>query len=64
MHISAESLLIILVASAWFALGGLPVRFADGTGFGIVGDLIIGIFWAPSLGPGCLHNWASILVRE
>jgi uncharacterized membrane protein YeaQ/YmgE (transglycosylase-associated protein family) len=44
MHVSSESLLIILVVG--LAAGWLAGQIAQGTGFGIVGDLLIGIVGA------------------
>ena len=44
MHISGESLLIILVVG--LIAGWLAGQIVQGTGFGIVGDLIIGIIGA------------------
>ena len=63
MHISAESLLIILVVGL---IGGwLAGQIVRGTGFGIVADLIIGIIGAfigswllPQLG---IHLGAGIV---
>jgi uncharacterized membrane protein YeaQ/YmgE (transglycosylase-associated protein family) len=44
MHMSGESLLIILVVG--LAAGWLAGQIVQGTGFGIVGDLLIGIVGA------------------
>ena len=44
MHISGESLLIILVVG--LIAGWLAGQIMQGTGFGIIGDLIIGIVGA------------------
>ena len=44
MRVSSESLLIILVVG--LAAGWLAGRIIQGTGFGIVGDLLIGIVGA------------------
>jgi uncharacterized membrane protein YeaQ/YmgE (transglycosylase-associated protein family) len=44
MHMSAESLLIILVVG--LIAGWLAGKVVQGTGFGIVGDLIIGVVGA------------------
>ncbi|MGB9351411.1 MAG: GlsB/YeaQ/YmgE family stress response membrane protein, partial [Pseudolabrys sp.] len=41
MHMSAESLLIILFIGA--VAGWLAGQIVQGTGFGLVGDIIIGI---------------------
>ena len=44
MHMSGESLLIILVVG--LVAGWLAGQIMQGTGFGIIGDLIIGIIGA------------------
>src|SRR6266403_3621893 len=44
MHMSGESLLIILVVGV--VAGWLAGQIVQGTGFGIVGDLIIGVVGA------------------
>jgi uncharacterized membrane protein YeaQ/YmgE (transglycosylase-associated protein family) len=44
MHMSSESLLVILLVG--LAAGWLAVQFVDGTGFGLVGDVIIGVIGA------------------
>jgi uncharacterized membrane protein YeaQ/YmgE (transglycosylase-associated protein family) len=44
MHMSSESLLIILVVGV--VAGWLAGQIVQGTGFGIIGDLIIGIIGA------------------
>ena len=44
MHMSAESLLIILFIGA--VAGWLAGQIVQGTGFGLVGDIIIGIVGA------------------
>jgi uncharacterized membrane protein YeaQ/YmgE (transglycosylase-associated protein family) len=44
MHMSSESLLIIVVVGV--AAGWLAGQIVQGTGFGIIGDLIIGIVGA------------------
>ena len=44
MHMSSESLLVILVVGV--VAGWLAGKIVQGTGFGIVGDLIIGIIVA------------------
>ena len=59
MHMSNESLLIIL--GVGLIAGWLAGQFVQGTGFGIVGDLIIGIVGA-FIG-SCFLNSASILAR-
>ena len=63
MHMSGESLLIILVVG--LIAGWLAGQIVQGTGFGIVGDLIIGIVGAfigswllPQLG---IHLGAGIV---
>jgi uncharacterized membrane protein YeaQ/YmgE (transglycosylase-associated protein family) len=63
MHISGENLLIILVVG--IVAGWLAGQIVQGTGFGIIGDLIIGIVGAfigswllPQLG---LHLGAGII---
>jgi uncharacterized membrane protein YeaQ/YmgE (transglycosylase-associated protein family) len=44
MHMSSESLIVILVIGV--IAGWLAGEFVDGTGFGLLGDLIIGIIGA------------------
>jgi uncharacterized membrane protein YeaQ/YmgE (transglycosylase-associated protein family) len=44
MHLSGESLLIILIVG--LVAGWLAGQIVQGTGFGIVGDLLIGIVGA------------------
>jgi uncharacterized membrane protein YeaQ/YmgE (transglycosylase-associated protein family) len=44
MHMSSESLLVILLVG--LAAGWLAGQFVDGTGFGLVGDVIIGVIGA------------------
>ncbi len=44
MHMSAESLLVILFVGA--VAGWLAGQIVQGTGFGLVGDIIIGIVGA------------------
>jgi uncharacterized membrane protein YeaQ/YmgE (transglycosylase-associated protein family) len=44
MHMSSESLLIILLVG--LAAGWLAGEFVEGTGFGLIGDVIIGIIGA------------------
>jgi uncharacterized membrane protein YeaQ/YmgE (transglycosylase-associated protein family) len=44
MHMSAESLLVILLIGA--IAGWLAGQIVQGTGFGLVGDIIIGIVGA------------------
>jgi uncharacterized membrane protein YeaQ/YmgE (transglycosylase-associated protein family) len=44
MHMSGESLLVILVVG--LAAGWLAGQIVQGTGFGIVGDLVIGTIGA------------------
>ena len=63
MHMSAESLLVILLIGA--IAGWLASQIVQGTGFGLVGDIIIGIVGAfiaswlfPQLG---IHLGAGIL---
>jgi len=63
MHLSGESLLIILVVGV--IAGWLAGQIVQGTGFGIVGDLIIGVIGAfigswlfPQLG---IHLGAGIV---
>ena len=60
MHMSNESLLIIL--GVGLIAGWLAGQIVQGTGFGIVGDLIIGIVCA-FIGSWLLLNSASILAR-
>jgi uncharacterized membrane protein YeaQ/YmgE (transglycosylase-associated protein family) len=44
MHLSTESLLVILLVG--LAAGWLAGQIVQGTGFGLVGDMIIGIIGA------------------
>ena len=44
MHMSSESLLVIIVVGV--VAGWLAGKIVQGTGFGIIGDLIIGIIGA------------------
>jgi uncharacterized membrane protein YeaQ/YmgE (transglycosylase-associated protein family) len=44
MHISGESLLVILLIGA--VAGWLAGKIVQGTGFGLVGDIVIGIVGA------------------
>jgi uncharacterized membrane protein YeaQ/YmgE (transglycosylase-associated protein family) len=44
MHISGESLIVILLIG--LAAGWLAAEFVEGTGFGLVGDLTIGVIGA------------------
>src|SRR3954462_10767725 len=44
MHVSSESLLIILVVG--LVAGWLAGQIVQGTGFGVVGDLLIGVIGA------------------
>jgi uncharacterized membrane protein YeaQ/YmgE (transglycosylase-associated protein family) len=65
MHISAEGLLVILLIGA--IAGWLAGQIVQGTGFGLVGDIVIGIVGAfiaswlfPQLG---LHLGAGIVAE-
>lgn len=65
MHMSVESLLIILLIGA--IAGWLAGKIVQGTGFGLVGDILIGIVGAfiaswlfPQLG---LHLGAGIVAE-
>jgi uncharacterized membrane protein YeaQ/YmgE (transglycosylase-associated protein family) len=65
MHISAESLIVILLIGA--IAGWLAGQIVQGTGFGLVGDIVIGIVGAfiaswlfPQLG---LHLGAGIVAE-
>ena len=65
MHISTESLLVILLIGA--VAGWLAGQIVQGTGFGLLGDIIIGIVGAfiaswlfPQLG---LHLGAGIVAE-
>jgi uncharacterized membrane protein YeaQ/YmgE (transglycosylase-associated protein family) len=60
MHMSNESLLIIL--GVGLIAGWLAGQIVQGTGFGIIGDLIIGMVARSSV-VGCFLNSASILAR-
>ena len=44
MHMSSESLLVVLLVG--LAAGWLAGQLVDGTGFGVIGDVIIGIVGA------------------
>jgi uncharacterized membrane protein YeaQ/YmgE (transglycosylase-associated protein family) len=59
MHMSGESLLIILVVG--LIAGWLAGQIVQGTGFGIVGDLLIGI--AGAFIGSWLRNSASTSAR-
>ena len=68
MHMSSESLLVIVLVG--LAAGWLAGQIIQGTGFGLVVDLLIGIVGAfiggwllPLLG---IHLWAGLVrsVRE
>jgi uncharacterized membrane protein YeaQ/YmgE (transglycosylase-associated protein family) len=63
MHMSAESLLVILLVGA--VAGWLAGQIVQGTGFGLIGDIVIGIVGAfiaswlfPQLG---IHLGAGIV---
>jgi len=65
MHTSTESLLVILLIGA--VAGWLAAQIVQGTGFGLLGDIIIGIIGAfiaswlfPQLG---LHLGAGIVAE-
>ena len=65
MHISGESLLVILLIGA--VAGWLAGQIVQGTGFGLIGDIIIGIVGAliaswlfPQLG---IHLGAGIIAE-
>jgi uncharacterized membrane protein YeaQ/YmgE (transglycosylase-associated protein family) len=66
MHISGEGLLVILLVG--LIAGWLAGKIVQGTGFGLIGDIVIGIVGAflaswlfPKLG---IHIAAGSLVRE
>ena len=70
MHLSAESLLVILLIGA--IAGWLAGQIVQGTGFGLIGDIVIGIVGAfiaswlfPQLGIrlGCRNCCARSLRR-
>jgi|GEM_PF-1283610 len=44
MHMSSESLLVVLLVG--LVAGWLAGRFVDGTGFGLIGDVVTGIIGA------------------
>jgi uncharacterized membrane protein YeaQ/YmgE (transglycosylase-associated protein family) len=65
MHMSSESLLVILLIGA--VAGWLAGQIVQGTGFGLIGDIVIGIVGAfiaswlfPQLG---LHFGAGIVAE-
>ena len=65
MHITGESLLVILLIGA--AAGWLAGQIVQGTGFGLIGDILIGIVGAfiaswlfPQLG---IHLGAGIVAQ-
>ena len=60
MHMSGESLLVIIVVGV--IAGWLAGQIVQGTGFGLVGDFIIGSS-GPSLEVGSCRNSVSTLVR-
>lgn len=57
MHMSSESLLVILLVG--LVAGWLAGQIVQGTGFGIIGDIIIGILGAFSEA-GCCPDWVFI----
>jgi uncharacterized membrane protein YeaQ/YmgE (transglycosylase-associated protein family) len=66
MYLSGEGILVILIVG--LVAGWLAGKIVQGTGFGLIGDIVIGIVGAfiaswlfPRLG---LHIAASGLVRE
>ena len=58
MHISGEGLLIILLVG--LIAGWLAGEIVAGGGFGLFGDMVIGIVGA-LIGSWLLPNWASTL---
>ena len=60
MHLSNESLLVILLVG--LVAGWLAGQIVQGTGFGVIGDLLIGIVGA-FVGSWVLPRWASTLAR-
>ena len=60
MHMSGESLLIILLVG--LVAGWLAGQIVQGTGFGLIGDLVVGIIGA-FIGSWVLPQLGSILVR-
>jgi uncharacterized membrane protein YeaQ/YmgE (transglycosylase-associated protein family) len=58
MAISNEGLVIILLVG--LVAGWLAGQLVQGTGFGIVGDIIIGVLGA-FFGAWCCLNWVSVL---
>ena len=61
MHMSNESLLVILFVG--LVAGWLAGQVVKGAGFGLIGDLVIGIIGA-SLATGCCLELVSISVPE
>ena len=61
MHISNESLLVILVVG--LVAGWLAGKIVRGAGFGLVGDLVIGLL-GRSLATGCCLELVSISAPE
>ena len=59
-YMSGESLLVILLVG--LIAGWLAGQIVQGTGFGIIGDLVIGIVGA-FIGVGCFPGSVSILAR-
>lgn len=60
MYISGESLLIILLVG--LVAGWLAGQIVQGTGFGLIGDLMIGVIGA-FIGGWLLPNSASTLAQ-
>jgi uncharacterized membrane protein YeaQ/YmgE (transglycosylase-associated protein family) len=57
MHLSNESLLVIIVVG--IVAGWLAGNIVRGGGYGLIGDLIVGVIGAFSE-IGCCRNWVSI----
>ena len=57
MHLSNESLLVIIFVG--IVAGWLAGRVMEGGGFGLIGDLIVGLIGAVILATGCCRNLMS-----
>jgi uncharacterized membrane protein YeaQ/YmgE (transglycosylase-associated protein family) len=62
MHLTNQSLLVILVVG--IVAGWLAGRIMEGGGFGLIGDLLVGLAGVPSSAIGFCRDWESILESE
>jgi uncharacterized membrane protein YeaQ/YmgE (transglycosylase-associated protein family) len=56
MHLSNESLIVIVIVG--IVAGWLAGNIVRGGGYGLIGDLIVGIIGA-FIGDGCCRDWVS-----